>query len=131
MFATAIGIDHLRLLDGRESRESEGLRFAPLKNGRAVRTRENADFARNRSQILVSTAIHSFALLQNADAKSFFLHIIEGLRDRETVRFRMFLQDRFLHFFAKSFDSFCARHFAFGVKGTFNPVARHLIRDVE
>ena len=131
MFAAAIGIDHLCLFNWRQSRESKGLGFAPLENRRTVGTRENADFAGDRSQILVSAAIHAFAFLQNADAKGFFLHVIEGLRDREAVRFRIFLHDRFLHFFAKSLDSFCPRHFAFGVKRTFDPVARHLIRDVE
>ena len=57
--------------------------------------------------------------------------MIERLRDRELVRFGMFFQDRRLYFFAQSFDCFCARDLAFGVKRLLDPIARHPVGDFE
>src|SRR5207245_4456255 len=45
LFAAAVGIEHLRLLDRRQRSERHRLSFPTLKNGRAVRSWSNAHFA--------------------------------------------------------------------------------------
>src|SRR5437016_13918837 len=90
-FAAAVGVDVLRFFDRRESDERKGLGFAALKNGRAVRAREHAYFAGDRTQVLIAAAIHALLLVEHANAEGFLLHVIERLRDRELVGVGEFL----------------------------------------
>ena len=131
LFAAAVGIDVLRFFDRRQRGESQRLGFAALENGRTMRARQNADFAGDRAQIMVAAAIDAFLFVENADAKRFFLDVIERLRDRELVGLRIFLQDRRLHFLAQGVDRFAARDFAFGVKRAFDAVAGNAVGDLE
>src|SRR5205085_11065457 len=57
-FTAAIGVDILRFYDRRQRDESERLGFAALKNGRAMRARQDADFARDWTQVLITAAGH-------------------------------------------------------------------------
>src|SRR5438045_5262514 len=90
--AATVGINVLRFFDRRESHERERLGFASLENRGAVRAREHTDFASDLTQILIAAAIHALLFVEHADAKSFFLHVIERLRDRELVSRRKFLE---------------------------------------
>src|SRR5437762_698709 len=100
LFAAAVGIDHLRFLDWREGGECEGLGFAALKNGRAMRAWQHSDFAADLTQILIAASIHSLLFFQNTDAERFFLDIVEGLGNSEIVGFWILLQHSRLHFLA-------------------------------
>src|SRR5438046_2592286 len=75
----AISVNVLRFFDGREGDERERLRFAALENGGTMGAREHADFARNRTQVLVTAAVHSLLLVEHADAERLFLDVIECL----------------------------------------------------
>ena len=72
LFAAAVSINHLRLLDRRQGSESNRLGFSALKYGRTVRARQNAYFAANRSQILITATIDAFLFFQSADRNAFF-----------------------------------------------------------
>ena len=109
LFATAVGVDHLRFFDWSERSQCQCLRFTALKNGRAMRARQHRHFAADRTQILVTAPVHSLLFFQNADTESLFLDIIECLRNREVVRLRIFLQDRCFYFFAQRVDRFHRR----------------------
>src|SRR5207245_5704822 len=78
-FAPAVSINHLRFLDWGERSERDRLGFAALENGRTMRARQDAHFATDRPQILVTAAIDAFLFFQNADAKRLFLDVIECL----------------------------------------------------
>ena len=78
-FAATVGVDVLRFFDGRERHERERLRFAALENRGTVRAREHADFAIDRTQILIAAAIHALLFVEHADAESLLLHVIECL----------------------------------------------------
>ena len=91
-FTAAVSVDVLCFFDRRQGGESEGLRLAALENRRTVRSRQHADFAGDLPQILISAAVHAFLFFENTFAESFLLHVIERLRDRELVGFRMFFQ---------------------------------------
>src|SRR5262245_7753058 len=131
LLSAAVSIEHLRLLDWRQCRERNGLGFAALENGRAVRTGQNAHFATNRPQILVAATIDALLFFQNADAKRLFLDVIECLRDCEGIGLGMFFQNRCLHFLAQCIDCFRSRHFTFGIKRALNPVTRNSVSDVQ
>ena len=66
-----------------------------------MRAWQHADFAADLSQILIAAPIHPLLLFQDADAESFFLDVIEGLRNGEIVCFGVFLQNRRFHFLAQ------------------------------
>src|SRR5207237_3094705 len=70
-YSATVGIDVLRFFNWRERHEGERLGFAALKNGRSMCPRQHAHFTRNRSQVLVTAAVDSLFLVQNADAKRF------------------------------------------------------------
>src|SRR5881275_2847172 len=80
-YSATVGVDVLRFFDWCERHEGERLGFAALENGRSVRAWQHAHFTRNRSQVLVTAAVDSLFLVQNADAKRFLLDVIECLRD--------------------------------------------------
>ena len=101
LLAAAVGVDVLRFFDRSEGDKRERLSFAALENRRAVSAREHAYFATDRSQIFIAAAVHAFLFVEHADAKRFLLHVIEGLRDRELVRFRIFFEHGGFHFFAQ------------------------------
>src|SRR5437762_4061243 len=131
LFAAAIGIDHLRFLDWREGGEGEGLGFAALKNGRAMRAWQHPNFAADLTQILIAASIHPLLSFQHTDAKRLYLDVVEGLGNSEIVRLGIFLKHRRLHFFAQGFDCLGARNFSLRVKGALNAIARNLIRNLE
>ena len=131
LFAAAVSVQHLRFFDRRQSGQGECLRFAALENGRAMRARQHAHFAGDRAQLLITATVHAFLFVQNADAKRFFLHVIECLRDREGIGLGVLFQDRALYFFAQAVDRFRSDYFPFGVKRAFNAVASHLVSDLK
>ena len=130
-YSAAVGVDVLGFFNWRERYKGERLGFAALENGRSVRAWQHAHFTRNRSQVLITAAVDSLFLVQNADAKRFLLDVIECLRDRERISLGMFFQDRHLHFFAQRFDCFGAGDFARCVKRAFDSVAGHLVGNFE
>src|SRR6188472_931187 len=85
LFAAAVSIKHLRLLDRRQRSEGDRLGFSALKNGRTVCARQTTYFATDRSQILIAATIDPFLFFQSADAKRLFLDVIECLRNRKGV----------------------------------------------
>src|SRR5262245_60015316 len=93
LFATAIGVQHLRFLDRSQRSQRDGLSFSTLKNSRTVRARQNAHFATDGSQILVATTVNAFLLFQDTDAKRLLLDVIECLRDRKGIGLRMFFEN--------------------------------------
>ena len=131
MFAAAVGVDHLRFFDRREGGERHRLRFAALENGRAMRAREDADFAGDLAQIVVAAAVDALLLVEDVAAERFFLDVIERLVDRELVRVRKFFEHGRLHFVAQTVDRFAARDFAFGVERGFDPIAGDAVGDFE
>src|ERR1044072_2082671 len=93
--------------------------------------RRHRDFTADRTQILVTAPVHSLLLFQNADTEGLFLDIIECLRDREIVRLWVFFQDRCFYFFAKGVDRFRPRNLALRIKRSLDPIARHLICNLQ
>ena len=121
----------LRFFDRRERDERERLRFAALENRGTVRARQHADFAGDRTQILITAAVHALLFVEHADAEGFLLHVIERLRDRELVGLGKFLQHRRFHFFLQRVHRFAALDFLLVVERAFDAIARDLIGHFE
>src|SRR5204863_8683361 len=68
LHAATIGVDVLRFFNGSESGQGERLGFAPLKYGGAMSAREDADFAADGTQILITATVHALLLFENAAA---------------------------------------------------------------
>src|SRR5205085_521671 len=130
-FTAAVSIDILRFFDRRKRDEGERLGLAALKNRRTMGPREHTDFACDRTQVLITTAVHPLLFVEDADAKSFFLDVIESLRDGELVCIGELLEDGRLHLFLERVYRFAAVHLFLVVESAFNSVAGDLIRDFE
>ena len=96
-----------------------------------MRTRQDADFARDWTQVLITAAVHPLLFVEHTDAEGFLLHVIERLRDRELVGVREFLQDGRFHLFLQGVHRFAAIDFLLVVKRAFDAVAGNLIRHLE
>ena len=92
-----------------------------------MRAGEHADFAGDRTQILIAAAIHALLLVEHADAESLLLHVIECLGNRELVGLREFRQHGGLHFFFQGVYGLAAIDLLLVIEGPFNAVARDLI----
>src|SRR5438552_14897290 len=69
--AAAISVDVLRFFDRRKRDKRERLGFAALEDRRAMRTRQDPDFACDLAQILVAAAIHALLFVEHTDAERF------------------------------------------------------------
>ena len=63
------------------------LRFAAGEKRRAVRARENADFAGDRADHVKRAAVETFAAFQNQFADGFLLDVVKGVVDDEVGDF--------------------------------------------
>ena len=114
--ATAIGIDHLGLIGGSESRDAEGLGFATGEDRAAVGAGQQADLAGEGANFVESTAIAALLAVEDRNAEGFFLQVVEGLGDFEFRSGREFFEHGFFDFLAECADGFRAVHFAAGVE---------------
>ena len=85
--AAGVGIEFLRVVAGAERGERDGLGFAAGEQRRAVRARQNADFAGNRADVIKGAAIEALAAVQNQAADGFLLDVIKGVVDDEVGDF--------------------------------------------
>ena len=85
--AAGVGIKFLHVVAGAERGERDGLRFAAGEQRRAVRARENADFAGNRADDIKCATVEAFAAFQNQFADGFLLDVVKSVFDDEVGDF--------------------------------------------
>ena len=85
--AAGVGIEFLRVFAGAERGERDGLRFAAAEERRAVRARQDADFAGDRANDVKAAAIQALAAVQDQAADGFLLDVIERVLDDEVGDF--------------------------------------------
>src|SRR5205809_7038261 len=94
-----------------------------------MRAWQYPNLAADLTQILIAAAIHSLLFFQDADAKGFFLDVIEGLRNGELVRLGIFLEHRCLYFLAQRLHRLGASNFTLSIECALNALAGDLIRE--
>ena len=94
VFAAGVGIEFLGVLAGAERGQRDGLGFAAGENGRAMRARQEADFAEMGRTVSMSRPSRRLPWSRIKRADVFLLDVIEGVLEDE---FGDFFRAEFLH----------------------------------
>ena len=79
VWASSVGVNHLRFVGRSESRDAECLSLTTSKERGAMRAREKTSLAGKRTELMETATVATLLAVENADAESFFLQVIKRL----------------------------------------------------